>query len=84
MTAYMLWLQDTRSKIKAENPGISVTEVSKIAGAMWKTVATPEKKVFPLAQYTVHFADDYHAHMISTTCTEIYRNVRKSKEEIQA
>ena len=45
MTAYMLWLQDVRSKIKADNPGISVTDVSKKAGAMWKTVATIEKKV---------------------------------------
>ena len=45
MTAYMLWLQDVRNKIKADNPGIPVTEVSKKAGAMWKTVATIEKKV---------------------------------------
>jgi structure-specific recognition protein 1 len=45
MTAYMLWLQDIRSTIKADNPGISVTDVSKKAGAMWKTLSTVEKKV---------------------------------------
>ena len=50
MTAYMLWLQDVRSKIKAENPGISVTDVSKKAGTMWKTISAIEKKVVPLKQ----------------------------------
>lgn len=45
MTAYMLWLQEMRSKIKADNPGISVTDVSKKAGAMWKALPTIEKKV---------------------------------------
>ena len=38
MSAYMLWLGDTRQQIKDENPGISVTEVSKVAGEMWKKV----------------------------------------------
>ena len=32
----MLWLQEHREQIKEENPGISVTEVSKKAGEMWK------------------------------------------------
>ena len=38
MTAYMLWMNDIRAKIKEDNPGISVTELSKKAGEMWKTV----------------------------------------------
>ena len=45
MTAYMLWLQDNRSRIKEENPGISVIEISKKAGPMWKEASTSEKKV---------------------------------------
>lgn len=45
MTAYMLWLQDTRNIIKANNPGISVTDVSKKAGIMWKALPFIEKKV---------------------------------------
>uniref|UniRef100_A0A4W4G2W2 FACT complex subunit SSRP1 n=1 Tax=Electrophorus electricus TaxID=8005 RepID=A0A4W4G2W2_ELEEL len=36
MSAYMLWLNSSRERIKAENPGISVTEISKKAGEMWK------------------------------------------------
>lgn len=38
MTAYMLWMNEIRAKIKEDNPGISVTELSKKAGEMWKTV----------------------------------------------
>ncbi|XP_067931729.1 FACT complex subunit SSRP1-like isoform X2 [Watersipora subatra] len=35
MSAYFLWLNESRSKIKADNPGISVTELSKKAGELW-------------------------------------------------
>ncbi len=52
MSAYMLWLQDVRKSIKEENPGISVTEVSKKAGAMWKVITSVEKKVINL-QYPI-------------------------------
>ena len=45
MSAYMAWLNDNREKIKEENPGVSVTEVSKIAGQMWKKVEDDEKQV---------------------------------------
>lgn len=36
MTAYMLWLGDNREKIK--KPGMSVTDVTKAAGTLWKDV----------------------------------------------
>ncbi|MCI4379686.1 hypothetical protein PGIGA_G00231180 [Pangasianodon gigas] len=38
MSAYMLWLNANRERIKSENPGISVTEISKKAGEMWKQI----------------------------------------------
>ena len=38
MTAYMLWLQENRPAIKKRYPGISVTEISKKAGELWKEV----------------------------------------------
>ncbi|EDO39305.1 predicted protein, partial [Nematostella vectensis] len=43
MSAYMLWLNDTRQEIKDKNPGISVTEVSKVAGEMWKNLTDKSK-----------------------------------------
>ncbi|KAK2708372.1 hypothetical protein QYM36_014097 [Artemia franciscana] len=35
-TAYFLWLNDNREKIKSENPGISITDLSKKAGELWR------------------------------------------------
>lgn len=45
MTAYMLWLQDARSEIKADNPGISMIDISRKAGTLWKTLPSIDKKV---------------------------------------
>lgn len=32
----MIWLNSTREKIKSDNPGISVTDVARKAGELWK------------------------------------------------
>lgn len=39
----MIWLNDTREQIKKENPGISVTEVAKKGGEMWKEMKDKSK-----------------------------------------
>ncbi|XP_077434990.1 FACT complex subunit SSRP1a [Vanacampus margaritifer] len=44
MSAYMLWLNSSRERIKSENPGISVTEISKKAGEMWRQLGKDEKE----------------------------------------
>merc|ERR1711962_158079 len=45
MSSYFLWLQEEgRSKIKEENPGLSVTEVGKKSGDMWREMAKSEAK----------------------------------------
>uniref|UniRef100_A0A672QFV0 FACT complex subunit SSRP1 n=1 Tax=Sinocyclocheilus grahami TaxID=75366 RepID=A0A672QFV0_SINGR len=46
MSAYMLWLNSSRDRIKSENPGISVTEISKKAGEMWKQLSKEKKEVW--------------------------------------
>ncbi|KAK3535989.1 hypothetical protein QTP70_023737 [Hemibagrus guttatus] len=38
MSAYMLWLNANRERIKSEYPGISVTDISRRAGEMWKQI----------------------------------------------
>lgn len=38
LSAYMLWLNDIRSEIKKDNPGISITELSKKAGVLWRAL----------------------------------------------
>ncbi|KAK0174565.1 hypothetical protein PV327_010324 [Microctonus hyperodae] len=35
-TAFMIWLNATREKIKSENPKIAVTEIAKKGGEMWR------------------------------------------------
>ncbi|KAF7270248.1 structure specific recognition protein [Rhynchophorus ferrugineus] len=35
-TAFMLWLNANREKIKKDNPGIKVTEIAKKGGEMWR------------------------------------------------
>ncbi|XP_062380501.1 FACT complex subunit SSRP1a [Sardina pilchardus] len=44
MSAYMLWLNASRERIKSEHPGISVTEISKKAGEMWKQIGKDKKE----------------------------------------
>lgn len=43
MTAYFLWLNENRERIKANYPGISVTDLTKKAGEIWRR-ASPEDK----------------------------------------
>ncbi|XP_042858739.1 FACT complex subunit Ssrp1-like isoform X2 [Penaeus japonicus] len=35
-SAYFIWLNEHREMIKKENPGISITELSKLAGQKWR------------------------------------------------
>ncbi|XP_075980535.1 high mobility group protein D-like [Anticarsia gemmatalis] len=38
MSAYLLWLNSTRAQIKADHPGLKVTEVAKKAGELWRAM----------------------------------------------
>nr|CAG4637664.1 EOG090X02Z1 [Chydorus sphaericus] len=42
-SSYMFWLNDTRESIKADNPGISVVDITKKAGELWKKVEDRSK-----------------------------------------
>lgn len=35
-TAFMIWLNETREEIKKDNPGITVTEIAKKGGELWR------------------------------------------------
>ena len=41
----MIWLNAGRERIKSENPGISITEISKKAGEMWRQLQKEDKEV---------------------------------------
>ena len=36
LSAYMLWLNEARDKIKKENPDFKVTEIAKKGGELWR------------------------------------------------
>ncbi|CAG5045151.1 unnamed protein product [Parnassius apollo] len=56
MSAYMLWLNSAREQIKADNPGLRVTEIAKKGGEIWKSMTDKsvweEKAAKAKEQYT--------------------------------
>ncbi len=39
LSAYFLWMNENRDKIKEKNPGLSITEIGRKAGELWKALA---------------------------------------------
>lgn len=46
LSAFMFFCNSERSKIRAEQPSLSITEVSKILGERWKELSSDDKKPF--------------------------------------
>lgn len=46
ITGFMAFSNATRSKVKAENPSLSVTDIAKELGARWKALTTEDKEPF--------------------------------------
>ncbi|KAL0036922.1 hypothetical protein WJX77_005063 [Trebouxia sp. C0004] len=44
--AYMFFMADRRDAVKAETPGISVGDIAKVIGEMWRGLSEEEKKPF--------------------------------------
>ncbi|GIL65240.1 hypothetical protein Vafri_19053 [Volvox africanus] len=44
--AYMWFCKDVRESVKKENPGLSVTEIGKRLGELWKEVSEEDKKKY--------------------------------------
>jgi len=38
LSAYMLWLNETREQIKKDNPGSKVTDIAKRGGELWRAM----------------------------------------------
>merc|ERR1712154_714932 len=45
-SSYILFCNEVRMKVKEENPGKKMSELSKIIGAKWKELKDEEKKVY--------------------------------------
>lgn len=44
-TAYLLWMSDNRDNLKEQFPGLSITDLSKKGGELWKELSVSEKEV---------------------------------------
>ena len=40
LSAYFLWMNENRDKIKAENPGLSIGDLGKKFGELWKNLSS--------------------------------------------
>ena len=47
-SAYFIWMNQAREKIKADNPGITIGEIGKKSGEIWRNMSESEKEVRPL------------------------------------
>ncbi|KAJ1532076.1 hypothetical protein ONE63_000705 [Megalurothrips usitatus] len=56
-TAFMLWLNDSREKIKEDNPGISVTEIAKKGGELWKELKSKSEWEAKAAKLKEEYAE---------------------------
>ena len=45
MSVYILWLQDNRAMIKQRHPGLSMAEIAKKAGELWRELEEEDKAV---------------------------------------
>lgn len=50
-TAFMIWLNATREKIKSENPRIAVTEIAKKGGEMWRELKDKSVRILFFSCY---------------------------------
>lgn len=46
LSSYMLWVGDTRGKIKEENPEASITDIAKMLGKLWSNVGSDERQSY--------------------------------------
>ena len=47
LTGYVRFLNERREKVRAENPGLFFSEITKLLGAEWSKLPQAEKQVMP-------------------------------------
>ncbi|XP_043255610.1 FACT complex subunit Ssrp1 isoform X2 [Colletes gigas] len=85
-TAFMIWLNSTREKIKADNPGIAVTEIAKKGGEMWRELKDKseweEKAAKAKKEYAISIKE-YKASGGGSQTNDKKEKVDKKKKEIK-
>ncbi|XP_076638260.1 structure specific recognition protein [Colletes latitarsis] len=85
-TAFMIWLNSTREKIKADNPGIAVTEIAKKGGEMWRELKDKseweEKAAKAKKEYAISIKE-YKASGGGSQTNDKKEKVDKKKKDIK-
>lgn len=85
-TAFMLWLNSTRESIKAENPGISITEIAKKGGEIWRELKDKSEWEVKAAKAKKEYAalmKEYMANGGDKTTEKKEKPEGKKKKEIK-
>ena len=59
LSAYMLWLQETRPSLKKKYPSASLTELTKKAGEVWKSITDKSVSWCGLIRENIHKCGPY-------------------------
>ncbi|KAH8318304.1 hypothetical protein KR074_002048 [Drosophila pseudoananassae] len=79
-TAFMLWLNDTREKIKKDNPGIKVTEIAKKGGEMWKELKDKSKWEEAAAKDKLRYQEEMRNYKPSGGGSDTEKGAKASKK----
>lgn len=80
-TAFMLWLNSTRDSIKADNPGIAVTEIAKKGGEMWRELKDKSEWEAKAAKAKKEYAASMKEYEASEGSKTKEKKVEKKKKE---
>lgn len=82
-TAFMLWLNQNREKIKKENPGIAVTEIAKKGGLMWSEMKDKSEWEAKAAKEKERYAKEMEEYKASGGGSKSADKGEKRKKEIK-
>uniref|UniRef100_A0AAG5DMT2 FACT complex subunit SSRP1 n=1 Tax=Anopheles atroparvus TaxID=41427 RepID=A0AAG5DMT2_ANOAO len=64
-TAFMLWMNATRDQIRKDNPGLSITDISKKGGELWKDLKDKKEWEAKAAKAKENYAEAMAAYKAS-------------------
>ncbi|XP_055856394.1 high mobility group protein Z [Episyrphus balteatus] len=90
LSAYMLWLNETREEIKKDNPGSKVTDIAKRGGELWramkdkseweaKAIAMKEKYTKDLKEYEANGGTDTGAKKRKSKAAKPAKKLKKKE-----
>lgn len=67
-SAYFLWFNANREELKKDTPDISITDLSKKAGEVWKQMEDTDKTVSVCVKVDTHYHKQMNKHLSIQIC----------------